>query len=88
MYLKSYLPTVGNAQIVLKIVMVVMILNIIVTVSLVLFSAYQSEWRMIGRPGNKGEDGPQGPRGDALCGDNPDQDYCRADVELNPHLKS
>uniref|UniRef100_A0A6C0E6E4 Uncharacterized protein n=1 Tax=viral metagenome TaxID=1070528 RepID=A0A6C0E6E4_9ZZZZ len=56
----------------MKTLIILMILNIVIMTGIVVFSAYQTEWRMIGRPGDKGQDGPIGVEGHPVCPNNKD----------------
>jgi hypothetical protein len=81
-YLNTHLSIFGETGIVMKTVVILMILNIVIMTGIVVFSAYQTEWRSIGRPGNQGRDGPTGITGDPICPDNPNGEYCRDDKEI------
>lgn len=71
-YLKTHLSVLGETTTIMKTLIILMILNIVIMTGIVVFSAYQTEWRMIGRPGDKGQDGPIGIEGHPVCPNNKD----------------
>jgi hypothetical protein len=73
-YLKTHLSILGETSLIMKTIILLMILNIVIMTGIVVFSAYQTEWRMIGRPGNKGQDGQQGSKGNPICPSNPSEE--------------